>query len=822
MNPSLSPLKQVFRRLVKSPVFTGLTLLTLAIGIGANTAIFSVVNGVLLKPLAFPDAANLVSVRLSALGVGLKDIPQSPATYFTIREEARAFEDIGIWAPRSVNITGIGDPERVPVVVMTDGVLPTLGVRPVLGHWFTREEDAPRAPQKALLSWGYWQRRFGGEASVIGRNIVVDARPCEIVGVMPRDFRFLDTDAAMFVPLQLDRATAFVGNFSWDAVARLKPGISLASANTDVARVLPLTLSKFPPAPGMSARVFADSRMAPRVIPLKDDVVGDTGKVLWVLMGSVGLVLFIASANVANLLLVRAEGRQHELAIRAALGAGRRRIAADLLTESVTLALLGGTLGALLADSAVRALVAYGPANLPRLHDLTIDFPVLLFAFAVSLVCGLLFGLVPVWKYAGPRLAGSLRDGGRGASEGRERHRARSVLVAAQVALALVLLVGSGLMIRTFVAMRHVSPGFTRPEEILTLRISIPEAQVSSALDAIRMEAEIKRRIEALPQVASAALTNSVTMDGNIDNDPIFVEGRVYGEGELPTLRRYKSVSPDYLKTMGNPILAGRDLTWTDIFEARKVVLVSDNLARELWGSPAAALGKRVRENPKGVWREIVGVTGNDRDDGVDQPAPKVVYWPLYRTNFWSLPEVGERYVAFAIRSPRTGTPSFLREVSEVIWSVNPDLPISNPRSMRTIYDRSMARTSFTLTIVGIAGSMALLLGLIGIYGVLSYSVSQRTREIGIRIALGAPETNVRRMFLGYGFRLALVGTICGLAAAAALTRLMKALLFEVSPLDPVTYFGVPLILIAAALLAAYVPARRATNVSPVEALRIE
>jgi predicted permease len=815
-------MRYIYRRWRHAPLFTALALVTLAIGIGANAAIFSVVHGVLIKPLNYPDSDRLVSAPLTAPGLNFPQLFHSPATYFTVREEARAFEEFGVWGTGAASITGVAEPERVDAVVVTDGVLKALGVRPQLGRVFSREDDTPGAPETVVLSWGYWQRRFAADGSVIGRRVLVDSKAREVIGVMPRSFRFPNAEPAVFMPLRFDRATTVIGNFSWQSVARLKPGVTIAAANADIGRVLPMMIRKFPPAPGMSAKMVEEARLTPAAVPLKNDVVGDTGKVLWVLMATVGIVLFIASANVANLLLVRAEGRQHELAIRAALGAGWKRLAGDLLLESVALAVAGGLLGILLAYAGLEALVAAGPASLPRLAELSIDLPVLAFAFAVSLICGLLFGLVPVVKYAGPRIAQTIRDGGRAASDGRERHRARGMLVVAQVALALVLLIGSGLMIRTFQALRRVEPGFVRPEEVLTLRVAIPQAQVPKVLDAVRMQAEMKRRIEALPQVSAVALTNSVTMDGNYDNDPLFIEGRAYSEGQIPPLRRYKFISPDYFKMMGSPILAGRDFTWPDIYEGRQVVMASENFARENFGSPGAAIGKRVRENPKGPWREIVGVTRNERDDGVDKPAPALIYWPIYRHDFWGDSEAGQRSLVFAIRSPRTGTAAFLKDVSQAIWSVNPNLPLANPRTLFTVYNRSMARTSFTLVMLGIAAAMALVLGLVGIYGVLSYSVAQRTREIGIRIALGAPETRVRRMFLGHGLRLAGVGITAGLAAAAALTRLMSALLFEVSPLDPVTYCAVPAVLLAAALLAAYVPARRATTIAPIEALRTD
>jgi len=815
-------LKHVLRRMMRSPMFTAITLVTLAVGIGANTAIFSVVNGVLLKPLPYPDPDRLVGVWQTALGINIPELNASPATYFTYREEGRTFKDIGIWQGDSVSVTGMAEPEQVDAVAVTDGVLPILGVQPVLGRWFTRKDDSPGTPDTVVLTYGYWQRRFGRDASVIGRRIVVDGRPREVIGVLPQTFRFINRSPALILPLRLNRSEVFIGNFSYMAVARLNPGTTITQANADVARMLPIMAGKFPPAPGMSLKMFESARLAPFVRPLKQDVVGDIGKVLWVLMGTVGIVLFIACANVANLLLVRAEGRQHELAIRAALGAGRSQIARELLFESVALGVIGGGLGLALASAALRLLTIMGPTNLPRLDEIAIDPPVLLFALGISFLVGLLFGLAPVFKYAGPRLGTALREGGRGSSEGRERHRARSVLVVVQVSLALVLLISSGLMIRTFQALKQVQPGFTRPHEILTLRVSIPEAQVPKPEQAVRMNNNILEKIAAIPGVTSIGLSNSITMDGANNNDPVFAEDHVYAEGQIPPIRRFKFIAPGFFKTMGNPMVAGRDVTWTDIYENRPVVLVSENLARELWRNPGAALGKRIRESPKSTWREVIGVAGNERDDGADQKAPAIVYWPMMVKNFWSMPVMMHRTMAFAIRSPRTGSAGFLDEIRRSVWSVNPNLPLAQVRSVKEIYDRSMARTSFTLVMLALAAAMALLLGLVGIYGVISYSVSQRTREIGIRMALGAGHGTIRQMFVRNGLVLAAIGVGCGLVAAAAVTRLMSALLFEVSPLDPVTYCAVSIVLVGAAFLASYVPARRATVIDPADALRAE
>jgi predicted permease len=816
----LNQLTQLLRRLRRAPLFTAITLLTLAIGIGANTAIFSVVRGVLLKPLPYPEGNALVGVWEKAPGLGISRLEASPATYFTYREENHTLEDIGMWRRDSVSVTGVSEPEQIRALDVTDGILPLLRVQPVLGRRFSRQDDTSGSPRTVILTYGYWQRRFGGDRGVLGRGIVMDGTAREVIGVMPEDFRFLDVPAQVILPMQIDRAKIFIGNFSYEALTRLKPGVSMAQANADEARMIAMLPSKFPPPPGMTNKMLEDARLGPNMHPLKDDVVGDVGKVLWVLMATVGIVLFIACANVANLLLVRAEGRQQELAIRAALGAGWSRIAKELLLESVTLGLIGGALGLGIAYGAIQLLVSMGPANLPRLGEIAIDPVVLLFTVTLSLVCGILFGLVPVFKYAGPRLGTVLREGGRSVSEGRERHRARSILVVVQVALALVLLISSGLMIRSFQSLRKVQPGFEKPDQILTMRISILTTQVPEIDRVLRMQNDVLDKISAIPGTASASLTNAVTMDGNTDNDLLFVEDHPPAEGKMPPIRRYKFVAPGFFQTMQRALVAGRDFSWDDNYQHRDYVMISENVAREYWGQPSAAIGKRVRETPNLPWYEIIGVVGNERDDGVDRPAPKIIYWPLVQRQFVGGKLDVIRTGVLTIRNPRAGTSAFLNEVRQAIWSVNPDLPLANVRTEQEIYDKSMGRTSFLLVMLALASGMALLLGLIGIYGVISYSVSQRTREIGIRMALGASEQNVQQMFVRHGLLLTVIGLVCGMLAAFAVTRLMTSLLFGVGPLDPVTYVVVPTLLACAALAASYFPARRATHIDPSDALR--
>jgi predicted permease len=816
-------LRQVLRRLARAPMFTVITLVTLAGGVGANTVVFSVLEGVLLKPLQYPRAEELIGVWLTAPGIQLKETDLSPSDYFIFREQGRTLQDIGLYTGDSVSVTGIAEPEQVSALLVTDGTLPLLGVQPIFGRGFTRQDDSPGTPETVILTYGYWRRKFGGDASVVGRTLLVDGRGRQIIGVLPGKFQFLDwEDPALIMPFRFDRNKTHLGNFSYQGLARVKPGVTLAQVNADVARMLPIVMSSFPAPDGFSIKLFEDARIGPNVRPLKQDVVGDVGNVLWVLMGSIGMVLLIACANVANLLLVRVEGRRQELALRAALGAGWGRIAGELLFESVILGVFGGALGLALAYGTLRLLVAIAPSGLPRIRDIGIDGPVLLFTLLAALLASLLVCCVPIVKFAGVRLTTGIREGARGVSQSKEQHRARNVLVVVQVALALVLLICSGLMIRTFRALTKVNPGFTRPAELQTFGISIPETQVKEPERVVRMEEEILHRIEAIPGVSSAGIGTVIPMSGGGWHDPIFVEGRTYTEGQLPPLSRFKFISPGFLGTLGTPLIAGRDLTWTDAYSKIPVALVSENIAREYWRDPADALGKRIRVGSKDDWREIVGVVANVHDDGVNQKPPTSVYWPLLMGHFEANDVSVRREVAFAIRSSRAGSEAFLKNIREAVWSVNPNLPLAEVRTLDYYYGKSLARTSFTLIMLGVAGSMALLLGVVGIYGVIAYSVSQRRREIGIRMALGAQQQKLTRMFVQHGLLLTGIGVACGLLAAIVSMRLLSSLLFNVRPVDPVTYAAASIGLATTAWLASYVPSRRAATVDPVEALRAE
>jgi predicted permease len=816
-------LRQVLRRLGRAPMFTVITLITLAAGVGANTVVFSVLEGVLLKPLPYPHSEELVGVWHTAPGLNIPELNMSPSNYFIYREQGRTFQDIGMYQGDSVSVTGVGEPEQVASLNVTEATLPLLGVQPVVGRLFRHEDDVAGAPQTVVLSYGYWRRKFGGAASAVGQTLVVDGKARQIIGVLPNGFHFMDReDPALIAPFQWDRNKTHLGNFSYEALARLKPGMTLAQANADVARMLPIVMSSFPAPPGFSLRLFEDAHIGPKVRPLKQDVVGDVGSVLWVLMGSIGMVLLIACANVANLLLVRMEGRRQELALRSALGASWGRIAGELLLESLILGLLGSIVGLALAYGALRVLVAMAPAGLPRISEVGINGPVLLFTLLVALLASLLFGSVPILKYAGARLTTGIREGGRGLSQSREQHRVRNTLVVVQVALALVLLICSGLMIRTFRALTKVNPGFNDPAELQTFRISIDETHVKEADRAIHMEEEILHKLEAIPGVSSVSIGTRLPMNGDGWHDPILVQGRTYAEGEFPPLRLFKFVAPGFLKTLGTPLVAGREITWTDTYNKIPVAMVSENLTREYWREPGEALGKRIQVSTKDDWREIIGVVGDVHDDGVNKKPPTCVYWPLLQLRFESDDISVRRDVAFVIRTPRAGSEAFLKDAREAVWSVDANLPLADVHTIDYFYRRSMARTSFTLIMLGVAGSMALLLGVVGIYGVIAYSVSQRTREIGIRMALGAQQPTVTGMFVRHGLVLTGVGVACGLVAAVLLMRLMSSLLFNVNPVDPVTYGAVSIGLVSTAWLASYLPSRRAATVDPVEALRAE
>jgi predicted permease len=823
-------LRYAARTLRKQPAFTLAAVLTLALGIGAYTAIFSLVNSIVLKPLAYPRPEELVSLQHTAAGAAgmgnlASDLRLSASMYFTYAEHTRTFSRIGVWSAGTATVTGAGDPEQIRSILVSDGVLQALGVPPLVGRALGAADQEPDAPVGAvMLGYGFWMRRFGGDASIIGRMITVNGSPRGVVGVMPKDFRIVNTEPELIAPIAFDRRTLRLPGFSFETVARLGPGVTIADASADVARMVPIWMRSWPMVPGVDASIYETWQITPALRPLATEVGGTVARVLWVLFGAIGIVLLVACVNVAGLILVRMEGRQRELAVRAALGAGRGRIIRALLVESTSLALGGGALGVGLAAVSVRLLVSYGPDTLPRLHEIAVDTRALAFAIAASLCSSVLFGVLPALRYTRAEIAATLHADGRTASDSRERRTARDGLVVVQIASALVLLVASGLMIRTFQALRAVEPGFTRSEAIQTIDIAIPGSLVSEPEHVARLQQDIADRLSALADVTSVGFASVVpVVGGTPDWDVIFLEGREYASQKIPPMRFFKRVSPRYLATMGTRLVAGRDFSWTDLYDRRRVVMMSENMARESWGSATAAIGKRIRTRPSSPWREVVGVVQDVHEHGADVPAPAIVYWPTFGESPY---REGEptivRNVTFTIRSPHAGRENLLAGVRRAVWSANASLSMANERTMKQIYDTSMERASFTLVLLALAGVMTLALGVIGIYGAIAYAAAQQTREIGIRVALGAPPGTVTGMFVRRGVVLTAVGVVVGVATAIALTRAMSSLLFGIGPLDPLTYVAVSLLLIAAAAAASYIPARKACAVDPVKALRAQ
>ena len=803
------------RALRRVPAFTVVSVATLALGIAAATAVFSVVNGVLIKPLPYPDSQALVGIWNSPRDAnGGGQLPLSATQFFTYRDENRVFAALGLWTTGTAIVTASAEPEEVQTVRVTDGTLQALGVAPALGRWFSREDDAPGAPETVIIADGYWKRRFGGDRSVIGRTMVIDARARTVVGVMPSGFRFLTRTPDVYLPLQVDRSSLQLGAFNYFGLGRLMPGVRVEQARAEAVRLNDIWLDAWPVPPGFDKARF---EMLPALRPLKRDVVGDIGTVLWVLMGMAGTVLLIACANAASLRLVRSQQRRQELAVRVALGAGTPRIARELLLESVLLGAMSGVLGLLLASLVLRVFAALGGASLPRLDEIAIDGVVLAFAMGVSLASSVACGVLPGLRSAGARGAALLPLAGRTSTSAPDQRRTQHALVVAQVSLAVVLLVGAGLMIRTVLALRSVQPGFTDPARVQLVRFTIPRTLVPDPEGVFRLQHDVVTRVAAIPGVSAATLASAAPMEPFISANALFWEGRADADAKT---RRFKFVSPGYFAAVGTPMVAGRDFEWADLHQRRRVAVVSENMAREMGLSPAAALGRRIRENPEGPWREIVGVVGNVFDDGVHAAATPIAYWPAVMENFEGDSVRVRRSMTLTIRSSRTGSEGLLKDIQRAVRAVNGNLPLARVQTLEALYERSLSRTSFTLVVLAIAAFMALLLGLVGVYGVIAYAVAQRTREIGIRIALGAQPAEVKRMFIRQGVLLAGIGALGGVGAAAALTRVIASLLFGTSPLDPATYLVVTLMLVTAAAIASYIPAQRATAIDPVTALR--
>jgi predicted permease len=807
------------RALTRAPGFTAVAVITLALGIGATTAMFSVVNAVVLRPLPYPEQDRLVEVVHTSPVV--KELLASPAIYFGYRDHSQAFDAVGLWNwdASPVTVTGAGETESVPSVQVTHEVLTVLGATSVHGRLFGVADDAAGAPRTVVISHGYEQRHFGGTGSV-GRTLTVAGIPRQVIGVLAPDFHFFDYNADLYYPLQLDRASARFPGFAGRGIARLKRGVTLAQANADAARVIPLINEEF----GRGGRSGQPFRIAPTFRPLKTSIVGEIGTTLWILLGTVGALLLIACANIANLVLVRAQARRGELVIRAALGAGWTDLTGVLLAESVLLGAFGGVAGIAVAYFSLPLLVRLGGDDLPSLMTVTIDPIVLLVAVGTTLLTTAVFALVPLGQLEASRLhlAATLR-GSRAAGGTRQANRTRHALVIAQVAVALVLLVGAGLMIRTFVTLRGIDPGFRSPSAVLTFLITLPQTEPSTGITpAAARERTLTTHRTIAERLAGVAGVDSVGFaSGNdplpLDGDGSLVSILPFIDGKQPedTLARTwesQRVAPGFFETMQTAIVAGRGIEWRDIDQRRAVMLVSESVARREWGSSAAALGHRISPAPNQEGSEIIGVFRDVRHNGVHQPAPEGV----------ALPVAPGETATFVLRSSRVGTPTFVNDLQKAVQTINPGLSLAKARTLDDLYRHSMARTSMTLSLLVITGVMALTLGLIGIYGMVSFAASQRRNEIGLRLALGARHGDIRRMFVRYALVLVGIGATIGLGAASVLAQVIESQLFGVTPLDLATNAVVTAAFVVAAVAASYVSAWRGTALDPMVVLRGE
>jgi putative ABC transport system permease protein len=821
----IQDLRVGLRVMRRSPVVTAITVLTMAVGIGATTSIFSLVNGILLRPLPYPEPDRLVAVWTTLPGVGFDLFSQSAALHFTYEDHAKSVEAIGLWSSGNATLSDADGARRVWAISLTWGTLGALAVQPVLGRRFTAQDNVPGAPCTVMLSFEYWQGAFGGREDVIGQALHTDGESCEIIGITPHGGFLSDYFPSIYLPLRIDRSTLAAGQFLYRSLARLSEGTTLEQASADMARLIPVHIQKFPG--GMTTQDLEETRLAPLLRPLKRDVIGNTAARLWTIFGAAGMLLLIAVANVANLVLVQAEGRDREVAIRTAVGAGRGRVARQFLLENVLLGVLGGVLGIVLSHAGVEVIHATAPGRLPRLNEVSIDPVVLLFALGVSVLTGLAFGLLPALRARGVDLVERLKDTVQGGGMVRRRNMIRNLLAAVQIAVALVLLVGFGLTFRTLRNLHDVDAGVGRPESVLTLRIQIPEGETQHLEEAIRTHQQIGESLARIPGVASVGMTSKLPLGSGQNMGPFWIEGEERAEGIPPQAMQLTWVSGDYFRTMEIPLLAGRYLTDADAQVLLPVVVVSESLARLHWDDPAQAVGKRLsggRIPEEGGWREIVGVVGDVRDAGVTQDPPAIAYWPLITPSFGPAEDgqtlIGSRGLSYAIRSDRARDPGFIQEVRAAIASVNPNLPPTSVRMMDDILAGGMARTSFLLSMLGIAGGVAFLLGLAGVYGVVSYVVTQRTWELAIRIAIGADPFDIVRSVLKQGLLLAISGVSVGLGLAFWATRLMAAFLFGVEAIDPATFAVIALVLIATVLLASLPPARRAAGTDPIRALR--
>ena len=814
-----SQLRLFFRRVLASPGFTLLSLLTLAIGVGANVAIFAIVNAVLLRPLPVPDSERLVILRHAAPGLAqLDELPMSDALHFLYADESRTLESVAAYRDEQVSFTGPQNPQRVEASSVTASFFEVLRTPPRLGRSFTPEEDRPGAAPVIVLSDGLWRSRFGAEPGVVGRVVDLDGESVEVVGVMPPGFSFSQQEIDLWRPLRLDRENVQLGAFGINGVARIAAGSTLGQVRAELEAMLSNLVEIFPDEG--AAPIMANAGFRPLIDRAREVVVGDVEATLWILLGAVGFLLLIACANVANLFLVRSEARHGEVAIRAALGESRGRLAGSVLFESLGFGVAGGLLALPLAELAVRLLLRFGPRELPRLDEISIDTSVLLFGIAVSVVAGLLFGLLPALRAGAVTAAGHMTAGARGATVGRERQLARRGLVVVQVALALILLVGSGLAVRSFQRLAAVDPGFD-PGDVLAFGLALPERDYESPAARLAFHRQIVDSLRALPGAVDASAASTVPLGGAVSGSGHSIEGRPLADDEVPPVFMVKRVAPGYFDALRIGLVEGRVFDRLDGEREAPVVIVSRSLARTHWpGESALGKGMRVGGPPDEdgeEWSRVVGVVDDVHEINLHEDPPEMAYYPLPGVTRGESVPAAMRYV---VRGPNAAALS--GAVREAVRGLDPTLPIAGIETLETLVGRARGTRAFVMTLLAVSAGLALLLGSVGLYGVVSYMVVQRRREIAIRMAVGAQVTDVRRLVLTEAGALAVLGAGLGIAAAVALTRRLQALLFETSPLDPLVFVAVSTLLVGVCLLASWLPARRAARVDPLTALRAE
>jgi predicted permease len=812
----LDDFRDAGRSLRKQPRFLIIASLTLALGIGAVTAIFSVVNGVLLEPLPYPHANRLVNVWSTAPGLDFDQFPLSPDLFLFYRKNNQVFEDMALFQNRRVSITESGPPEVVDGAETTYSYFATLGAGFSRGRAYSAEEDKPEVARVAVMSHRLWMRRYGADPQIIGRPIRADGEPTQVVGVAPA---WMDAAGSpdVWLPARFNQASPPTGSFGWSAIGRLKEGVRPDQAATHLEPLVKRAMTEYIQSANYRA-FLTDGRYRPLVHPMKEDVIGSVREPLLILLGTVGMVLLVACGNVANLCLIRAEARQREIAVRVALGGSRASLVRKLLAEALALSAIGAVLGVLFSAAALPILLQLAPDTIPRLDRVRVDGTVLLVAAAAAIASAIIFGLAPAIRYTRPNILACLRHGGRSATDHPGRQRGRHLLVIAQTAMALVLLVGSGLLARSFAKLMQSDQGFIS-ENVLTFRVALPERTYPKSAEVVRVTTQLVDRLAELPSVEAAGATTDLPMANGPQGTAFEFDGRPIEAGRLPPIVDYSTVTPGFFGTLRVRVLRGSDFDSSDRRDGARTIIVNKTAADQYWPGEEA-VGKRIRaagsspadERP---WFTVRGVVADVRQRGLrDQPRP-TIYFPLNATG-----DRAPRAFTYVLRGPNVRAQA--DEVRQAVWAINPDLPLASVLTMQQVVERSVTQFSFTMLTLGIAAGVALLLGAVGLYGVLSYAVSLRTREIGVRLALGAPPARVRRGVMASAAGITAIGLVVGVAGAAALTRLLQGQLYETTPLDATTFAGMSVLLFAVALLAAYLPARKAASVSPMEAMRTE